>query len=158
MDINTVLTVVLLSVMLVLTAAVIGLCIAAGRKWGELVSFISPVAENEESPLAMVLDDVSRKMGHAIAMEVKTTFMGKESGFKRGEQALAGDLAMDLAADQQPLLMGLLDGFPTLKKRLLKNPSLVGAALSVLGGNKPPSGSAPTGGGGGGNNQSAFQL
>jgi len=157
-ELNTVLTTVSLLLLAVLTSTIVLLALAVRKIWREIVSFITPRAENEESPLAVVLDAVSHRAGQAVAMEVKTTFMGKESGLKRGEQAVAGDLAMDLAADQQPLIAGLLDGFPTLKKRLLKNPALISAALSLLGGNGKGGGQAPAGGGGGGTNQSAFRF
>jgi len=158
-DANIVLTWALLLVLVIQTTTVLVFALAVRKTWREVVSFVTPLAENQESPLGLVMDDMAQKMGHATAMEVKTTFMGKESGLKRGEQAVAGDMAVDLVADQYPLLAGVLDGFPTLKKRLLKNPGLIGAALSVLGG-KNNGGPAPVGGGGGGSIdiQSAFKL
>ena len=158
MELNTVLTTVSLLLLAVLTSTVGLLALAVRKTWREIVSFITPRAENEESPLALVLDSLAHRTGQAVAMEVKTTFMGKESGLKRGERAVAGDLAMDLVGDRQPLIAGLLEGFPTLKKRLLKNPSLIGAALSLLGGNGKGGGPAPAGGGGGSTNQSVFRF
>ncbi len=155
---NTVLTGVLL-LLLVGFGIIFGYFLLKVRKtWREIVSFITPRAENEESPLAVVLDALAHRAGQAVAMEVKTTFMGKESGLKRGERAVAGDVAMDLVGQEQPLIAGLLEGFPTLKKRLLKNPGLIGAALSLLGGNGKGGDKAPTGGGGGGSSQGIFRI
>lgn len=158
MELNAVLTVLQLA-FLVASALTFLICALMIRKaWQGIVSFVSPRAENQESPLALVLDATAQRIGQAAAMEIKTTLMGKESGLKRGERAVAGDVAMDMAAESQPLLAGLLEGFPTLKKRLLKNPALIGAALGLLGGNKQGGGTAPVGGGGGGNHQSVFNI
>lgn len=153
-----VLTGISLALLLVLVSMVALFLLAVRKTWRQVVAFITPRAENEESPLGITLDAVAHRMGQAVAMEVKTTFMGKESGLKRGEAAVAGDVAMDVMAGEQPLIAGLLEGFPTLKKRLLKNPSLIGAALNLLGGNGKSGGGAPTGGGGGGNHQGAFTI
>jgi len=152
------LTIVLLVLLTILTSIMVFVALAFYKIRRQLTSFITPMAENEESPLALVLDALAHRAGQAVAMEVKTTFMGKESGLKRGERAVAGDVAMDLVGQEQPLIAGLLEGFPTLKRRLLKNPGLIGAALSLLGGNGKGGGAAPVVGGGGGNSQSAFKL
>lgn len=161
LGVDMILTAVLLALLVNLTSIIVIFALVVRKKWRDIQTFITPEGENQESPLGVALDLVARRFGLAVAMEVKTTFMGKESGLKRGEAAVAGDIAMDLMASSQPLIAGLLEGFPTLKKRLLKNPGLVGAALSLLGGNGKGGGVAPGGGGvspGGGSNQSAFTL
>lgn len=158
MELNGLLTAFLLLLLAILASVSVIMALSVRKTWRQIVSFITPAAENQESPLAVVLDALAQRVGHSIAVEVKTTLLGKESGLKRGEQAVAGDVAMDLLGQEKPLLAGLLEGFPTLKKRLLKNPGLIGAALGLLGGNGKGGGPAPAGGGGGGNSQSAFRI
>ena len=157
---NTVLTGVL-TLICFISGLVFILCVVTVRKlWREVVQFITPPAENEPSALALLFAQLAHQGGQAIAMEIKTTFMGKESGMKRGEQALAGDVLTDVVGAQSPIMGAILDGFPTLKKRILKNPGLVGAALNLVGGMAKSGtvGKGPAGGGGAGNHQSAFHI
>lgn len=159
--VNTLLTAVGLALLGVLTATTVVLALEIRRAWREVVLFVSPVAENEESPLGVALDALAHRVGQAVAVEVKTTLMGKESGLKRAENAVAAGITQDILAEKQPVLAGILSGFPTLKKTLLKNPGLVGAALNLLSGNGQAGGKAlgpNTGGNGAENSKSAFQI
>lgn len=88
-------------------------------------SFITSTDENTPSPFAQVFDTLSHTAGHAIAMEVKTTIMGKMSGDARLEKAIASDIAKDQLEANHPLASGLLEQFPSLKKRAIKNPAVL---------------------------------
>ena len=157
---NTILTGVLTLICLISSVVFILSVVAARKLWRDIVRFITPPAENEPSGLALLLAQIAHQSGQAIAQEVKTTMMGKESGMKRGEQALGADVLTDVVDSQSPILGAILDGFPTLKKRLMKNPGLVGAALNLVGGigKAGNGGSGPAGGGGASSHQSAFHI
>lgn len=104
------------------------------------------------SPLGVLVDSASRTAGRAIAMEVKTTLMGKSSAASRQESGIMEDIATDQLNQQMPLLGGLLEVMPSLKKRLIKNPGL----LQSLGGILQSSGLGSVGSGsGGGNHESS---
>jgi len=156
-DVNTVLTAASTALLLVLAVLVVVFGLAVRKVWGEALAFVSPAGENQPSALALLISQVAHQSGQAMAMEVKTTLMGKESSLRRGERAVAGDVALDLLSQEKPLLAGVLEGFPTLKKRLLKNPALLDAALGLLGGMNKGSGSPP-GGDGGSKQDAVFSL
>jgi len=100
----------------------------------EFYSFMSPPPEGEEpSGIMSLVSEVGRASGRAIAMEVKTTAMGKASGEARLEKAIEGDIAQDTLNSKNPLIGGLLDMYPSLKKRALKNPGVVEFLLQRLG-------------------------
>lgn len=94
--------------------------------------FVDPPAVGGLSPLATILESLARSAGHSIALEVKTTLMGKISGASRLEAGVMSDIASDVMTDQSPLLSGLLDSMPSLKKRLIKNPQLVGSIMGMM--------------------------
>lgn len=97
-----------------------------------ITAFITPPAENEPSPLGKAIDAVSVIAARSLVAQAKTTFMGKQSGDSRAMAAVDGDIAQDLIGSQIPLLGGLLDSFPTLKKTLRRNPMLVDYAMSKI--------------------------
>ncbi len=72
------------------------------------LEFVTPTAENSPSGLAKLVQDIGITMGRSLAVEVKTTLMGKASGDVRLQQALKGDV-LEAA---QPGLAGLLDTLP----------------------------------------------
>jgi len=97
-----------------------------------ITAFITAPDEKTPSPLAQFVENASHVAGRAVAMEVKTTLMGKASVAARQEQAIIGDVVSDTVQTQNPLIAGVLDSFPSLKKRLLKNPQLAMLAGEML--------------------------
>lgn len=93
-------------------------------------SFITPVKEGEPSPLAQVTSATADMIARSLVAQAKATFMGIESGQKRAEKAVAGDIAMDVAA-QHPL-GALLTSFPSLAKSIRRNPQLIDLAMNYL--------------------------
>jgi hypothetical protein len=98
----------------------------------ELVKFISPVDEKTASPLTQIYDQLIDRAGKIITLHIKTTLMGNLSAQSRQIKGIEADIADDVASQQSPLLAGLLNSFPTLKKRLTKNPQLLQAILPLL--------------------------
>jgi len=116
------------------------------RTYNQIVDFFSswltPAEEGKQSPAGELLTAVSENLARSIVLQAKTTFMGKQSGDVRGETAVMADIAEDALAAKNPLLSGLLNSFPTLKKSLRRNPQLLNYALSKLTGST----GAPAGG------------
>jgi len=131
---NTLLILILLITVLIL--AIIGITVLWIRSvyysMSDMIrNFVMPDGE-KPSPMAELVERVSHTAGHAIALEVKTTIMGKASGESRLESAIASDIAQDQISQGNPLIAGLLNSFPSVKKRFLKNPELIQAVLSKL--------------------------
>lgn len=88
--------------------------------------FVSAPDEKTPSPLAQFTESVAHVIGHAAAVEIKTTIMGKNSGDARLEAAVEGQLAEAAAGKQNPLLAGLLGMLDRkTKSKVLKNPGLM---------------------------------
>ena len=148
---------------LILTGIVLGIVVVIGMlvsyyvayrviraKIETLVSdFMESPGPGLLSPLGVFIESASRTAGRAIAMEVKTTLMGKASVASRQESGIMEDIATDQINQQMPLLGGLLEVMPSLKKRMIKNPGL----LQALGGILQSSGLGSVGSGSGGNHQ-----
>lgn len=150
---------------MIITGIVLGLAVVLGMlasyyvayrvirtKMSQIVTdYTTPSGPGLLSPLGVIIDSASHSAGRAIAMEVKTTLMGKASAASRQESGIMGDIATDQITQQMPLLGGLLEVMPSLKKRLIKNPGL----LQSLGGILQSSGlgSVGSGAGSGGNHQ-----
>jgi len=103
-------------------------------------TFLTSPGKDQPSPLAFVAQTLATTIGHAVAVEAKTTLMGKSSVIARQEQGVMGDLASDGLASASPVMSALLSSFPSLQKRLLKNPGLLSLVIGKLGqpgGNHP---------------------
>ena len=99
----------------------------------QFTSFISSPAEGKPSPLAETTQAIGENLARSIAVQLKTTFMGMESGNARAEAALQGDIARDAIDQKSPMVGALLTMFPRASKRLLKNPGLIDIALGMIG-------------------------
>jgi len=96
-----------------------------------LTEFITPPEPDKPSQLGLVTDAAASMLARAVVAQAKTTFMGVSSGAVRAEQAVKGDIALDLAG-QNPLLGTILASFPHLGKTLKRNPQLIDIALNYL--------------------------
>ena len=112
-------------------AVVVTISSKVAAMMSQLNSFVSPVSEGQPSPLAATAETVADMLARAIMARAKMTFAGLSSGAVRGEKAVEGDIAEDVAR-QNPIIDGLLDSFPTLRKTLRKNPALLDMAVSKL--------------------------
>lgn len=94
-------------------------------------SFLVSSDANTPSQFATLIDTIARSAGHAIALEVKTTLMGKASAESRQLAAMQADISGD-AATSVPGLGALLAASPSLGKRLRRNPGLMDLAMQYL--------------------------
>ena len=95
-----------------------------------ITQFVSPQAENQPSPMALLIDGIASMLARSIVGQAKATFMGLQSGSKRAETAISGDIAEGIVS-QSPL-GGLLNSFPALKKTLRRNPQLIDMAMQFM--------------------------
>tara|TARA_Y100000310_G_C20674713_1_gene812319 strand:- start:1110 stop:1607 length:498 start_codon:yes stop_codon:yes gene_type:complete len=91
----------------------------------ELSAFVQEPDGDQPSGLAVLVNEIGKSAGRSIAMEVKTTAMGKASGEARLGKAIQGDIAQDQLNAENPLVGSMLDMFPSLKKRAMKNPGVI---------------------------------
>jgi hypothetical protein len=95
-------------------------------------TFVSPGPDNQPSPLSQFISLESKLMAQDFTNQIKTTMLGKASGAVRAENAMAGDIVSDVLNAENPMLAMLLDQFPTLKKRLVKNPQMALGAMNLI--------------------------
>jgi len=107
--------------------------------------FEAPDAETP-SEFAKMIDAAALVLAQRLVSSLKGTFMGVQSGARRGEDALQGDFLGDVATQANPTLGALLNSFPAVKRRLGKNPELIPAAMQLIG-KLFPGGSAQGGNG-----------
>lgn len=97
----------------------------------EFLTFVSPAGDGQPSPLARFVEASASTIGRAVVAQAKTTLMGLSSGVVRGEKAIEGAMAEDVA-EQLPLGAALLSSFPQVRKSLRRNPGLIDLALPLL--------------------------
>lgn len=95
-----------------------------------VVDFITPQSEGQPSKLALVGERFGDMVARSLTAQIKSTFMGKQSGDVRALKAVEGDIAVDMANNSS--LGGILQAFPTLSKSLRRNPQLFDLAMGVL--------------------------
>jgi len=98
----------------------------------DFLQFVTSQDDKTPSGLAKVVDTIATRVGHSIAIEAKTTLMGKASGQSRLDTAIAGDIAKDSLSSISPLIAGMMSLFPSLGKRIAKNPALADYVVSKM--------------------------
>ncbi len=102
------------------------------RFYLNLSSFLTPGAENQPSPLALISQSLIVNASKVFTSQLKSTFMGIQSGQSRAESAIQSELIQDEANAINPGLGAILASFPALKRKLTKNPALMELALDFL--------------------------
>lgn len=132
MELNTVLTALLL-IFTAVNATILGIFALKFYKiYRDFVAFVTPEAEDKASQFAEFVKSVSVMAGRAIAIEVKTTLMGKASAQSRAETAIESAVVQDAVTQANPLAGGLMSMFPTLGKKVSRNPALLQLAMQML--------------------------
>ncbi len=88
---------------------------------------------NTPSQFASLVEVISGQFSQKLVATLKSTFMGVQSGDHRAERGPVGELAQDMAIQESPVLGSILASFPSVAKRLRKNPELLPFAQSLLG-------------------------
>jgi hypothetical protein len=149
----------ILGYMTVRRAIMRGIAGARAEFGSYLRAYFEAPDENTPSEFAKLVDAMSVTASRRVVNELKTTFMGMQSGDNRLEKAMEADVIKDMAISQSPLLESLLSMFPTLGRRLSKNPAamqFLPGLLSKLGVGGGPGGGRDGGGGNGGGGSGNF--
>jgi len=129
--VNIVLTAVLTAVMVgIISLAVVFFMIRLYRQ--EKIRFLQSIRAYFESPgperpseFSQVTAAISQQFAASIVSSLKGSFMGMQSVDSRNVQRLENDLANDMLQMNHPLVATLLDQFPAVKRRIMKNPELL---------------------------------
>ncbi len=100
--------------------------------YNECICFVTPPSENTQSMLANVVQAIVDSLAKQIAIQLKTTIMGIISGYSRSAQSSQTEAVEDAVAARMPAIAGIMDLFPGLKKKLVKNPLLLNFAIEKL--------------------------
>lgn len=98
----------------------------------QIETFLTPVEEGKPSPAAQVWEAAADMLSRAMMARLSTAIMTGSSALSRASKAVEGAVIEDVVAQQSPLLAGLLDQFPTLKKTLKRNPQLLDIGLQAM--------------------------
>jgi hypothetical protein len=79
-----------------------------------------------------VIEQAAAILSHKIVTTAKATFMNSQSIESRQEAGIEGDIMTDLLTQQSPIAGAILESFPSLAKRLKKNPALMGMAQAAI--------------------------
>jgi galactokinase/mevalonate kinase-like predicted kinase len=90
-------------------------------------TFIESPSPDVASPLAFAVTEASRIAGAQVAQSLKAVFMGLESVEAKNTRKLEAATI----ASSSPMVSALVNAFPGLGKRILKNPALAGLAIDV---------------------------
>ena len=84
------------------------------------------------SQFASLVECVADTFGHKIMTHAKATFMGTQSVDSKNIARLEGDVVQDMIAQKSPLLSVILSQFPSVARRVAKNPNLLPLIQSML--------------------------
>jgi len=141
---NLLLTAVLLILLLFLGLA-FALLVYFQRLRRRFVAFVTAPDEKTPSEFAEIVGTIGHTLGHAAAVEIKTTIMGKISG----ESRLGEAIAKQVVQSSQPGLAGLVEAIPRNARR--KNAGIFEFLVDRFGPALLPNLTGPPGGGQGGN-------
>lgn len=133
---NVLITVVILLLILIIAGLAL-VSYLVKRKFEQMyqgfVNFITPRDEKTPSEFTNVMDAVTDRASKIVVSHFKGQMLGVLSGQSRQEKAILGDIAQDELEAKNPGMMGLLSQFPSLKKRIGKNPELINTLVGMLG-------------------------
>lgn len=98
----------------------------------EIVEFVTSPDEKTPSKFAILVDTMSARAGYAIAMQIKTSLMGKTSGVSKAENAVEQAIVEDNVASHNPLAGALLSSFPRLGRLIKRHPEYIDLAMPFL--------------------------
>ncbi|GAI05443.1 unnamed protein product [marine sediment metagenome] len=94
--------------------------------------YFNPRGDGLPSPFADTISGIAQVVGSSVATQIKNTFTGESLLAQRQEKGILQDMAKDQLEQSNPLIAMILQQFPTLQKRLLKNPALLPMATEAL--------------------------
>jgi hypothetical protein len=132
-------SIVLIGVLLVLGLSLalnLAFCVSFHRRFKAIrqgfFEFITPEKEGENSGLDDVMDSMATRIGHSAFNQVRSMVASTESADVRGRKAVDSAISHDLLGAANPVVAGLLDSMPGLKKVIARNPALADYALDKI--------------------------
>lgn len=94
--------------------------------------FVSAPAEGQPSPLAELTEVIAGRFAHQFMTLIRAQLGAERGHINRQETALQADILQDAAMQKSPILGLLAGAFPSVTKRLAKNPSALPALMHIL--------------------------
>jgi len=94
--------------------------------------FVTPETEGEKSGLDNFIETLSYNIGHSAFTQVRSMLASSESADVRAKKAVDSAVSEDLLAAANPVLAGLLDSMPQLRKIIRRNPALADYAIDKI--------------------------
>jgi hypothetical protein len=91
------------------------------------------------SPLAELVEVIAHRFSYQLVQQARSQLTGHAGAVIAQEKALQQDMFVDAASAQSPLLGMIASAFPSVTKRVLKNPSALPALMNLLGSMNPGS-------------------
>jgi hypothetical protein len=85
------------------------------------------------SEFSNIVSMMADEFGVKVAASLKSTFMGVQSGDAKATQQVEAAMVEDGIAGQNPILGMILQSYPALAKKIMKNPALASKAMELLG-------------------------
>jgi len=127
---------IILSVLVLIAALTSWFCLSIRRDINILKrnyhEFTTPESAGEKSGLDIFVDKLSYAIGHSAFTQVRSMMASSESASVRGQKAVDSAVSEDLLSAANPLLAGLLDTMPALRKVVRRNPALADYALDRI--------------------------
>ena len=97
-----------------------------------ILQFVTAAEPGQISPLAELTEVIAARFANHMVASIKAQLYNAQSHVARQELALQSDIALDAATQQSPLVGLLAGAFPSVTKRIMKNPSALPALVSLL--------------------------
>lgn len=108
------------------------------KAFGVLNEYYHAICDKKDKETPSILEETVDNIAQIFALRMYTTLQSRAMATKSQISRQAGLIAEDMVADQanaaNPFLGMFLDQFPSVKKRLAKNPTAVQAILPMLDG------------------------
>lgn len=97
-----------------------------------ITQFVSAPEPGQLSPLAELSEIIASRFANQIVSQLKAQLYASRSHEAKQEGLLQQDIMLDAATQQSPILGLLAGAFPSVTKRIAKNPTALPALVSLL--------------------------
>jgi hypothetical protein len=97
-----------------------------------ILQFVTAPEPGRISPLAELVELTAARFATQIVSQLKAQLMVGRSHEAKQENLLQQDIMIDTATQQSPLLGLIAGAFPSVTKRIAKNPSALPALMSLI--------------------------
>ncbi len=98
----------------------------------QILQFVTAPEPGQISPLGELTELVAARFANQIVSQLKAQLYAARSHEAKQEGLLQQDILLDSATQQSPLLGLLAGAFPSVTKRIAKNPTALPALMSLI--------------------------